>query len=263
MEKEFEVRKEHGFPVKWISAAAIEKKFGIKNTWGGIRSEQGGSIDAFRMAHDLLLYNSKKGLKIFNKTNIKSTKNIKNGVVVNTETGHTIKAKTVIYCTGFESVELIKDKFVDLLSTYAMVGERLEDDQKKLNDTLFWSTADPYIYMRTTDDNRLLIGGEDEDFVDAEKRDALIPEKVKKLQKYLTKILPDYDFMPDLTWAGTFGETKDGLPYIGKHPNFENTYFVLGFGGNGITFSVIGMEVISDLLKDKKHPLLEYYRFRR
>jgi glycine/D-amino acid oxidase-like deaminating enzyme len=34
-------------------------------------------------------------------------------------------------------------------------------------------------------------------------------------------------------------ETKDGLPYIGKHPNFPSAYFVLGFGGNGITFSVI------------------------
>ncbi|WP_211341749.1 hypothetical protein [Ulvibacterium marinum] len=22
----------------------------------------------------------------------------------------------------------------------------------------------------------------------------------------------------------------DGLPYIGKHPNFDSTYFVLGFG---------------------------------
>jgi glycine/D-amino acid oxidase-like deaminating enzyme len=40
--------------------------------------------------------------------------------------------------------------------------------------------------------------------------------------------------------CGYFGETKDGLPYIGKHPNFPSAYFVLGFG-NGITFS-IGME---------------------
>jgi hypothetical protein len=48
------------------------------------------------------------------------------------------------------------------------VGERFEDDQSHLNDTLFWNTAEPYMYMRTTDDNRLL-GGEDEDFVDAAK----------------------------------------------------------------------------------------------
>jgi glycine/D-amino acid oxidase-like deaminating enzyme len=40
-----------------------------------------------------------------------------------------------------------------------------------------------------------------------------------------------------------------------KHPNFPSAYFVLVFGGNGITFSVIGMELVSEMLQNKKHPL--------
>ncbi|NNE75456.1 MAG: FAD-binding oxidoreductase, partial [Pricia sp.] len=213
LKREFKARKENGFPVTWLSAASIEKQFGIKNSWGGILSDQGGSIDAFRLSHDLLSCNLKKGLKIYDKTDIKTAKHGNKEVLIKTGTGHAIKAKTAIYCSGFESVEMIKDNFVDLLSTYAMVGEQSGDKNTKLNDTLFWNTTDPYKYMRTTDDNRLLIGGEDEEFVDAEKRDALIGKKVEKLGKYLKKILPDYDFVPDFAWAGTFGETKDGLPY--------------------------------------------------
>ena len=42
LKKEFEVRQENDFPVKWLSPSAIDKKFGVKNTWGGILSEQGG-----------------------------------------------------------------------------------------------------------------------------------------------------------------------------------------------------------------------------
>lgn len=57
--------------------------------------------------------------------------------------------------------------------------------------------------------------------------------------------------------------TKDGLPYIGKSPEYENTLFVLGFGGNGITFSAQGMEMIVAMLQGKKHPLEELYRFGR
>ena len=53
--------------------------------------------------------------------------------------------KKIIYCNGFESTEIIKDKFVKLLSTYAIVGEQFEDDQSHLNDTLFWNTAEPYM----------------------------------------------------------------------------------------------------------------------
>ncbi|HEY0298285.1 MAG TPA: FAD-binding oxidoreductase, partial [Arachidicoccus sp.] len=187
----------------------------------------------------------------------------KDSVTVTTEYGNTIKAKKIIYCNGFESVELIKDKFVKLLSTYAVVGERYEDDQSYLNDILIWNTADQYIYMRTTDDNRLLIGGEDEEFVNAAKRDSLLHVKQVKLEKQLNKILPEYDFRTDFAWAGTFGETKDGLPYIGEHPKFPGAYFVLGFGGNGITFSVVGMEMVSDMLKNKKHPLSEFFKFKR
>ncbi len=263
LKKEFEARKKIGMPVRWLEAEEIEKKYEIMDSHGGILSEQGGSVDPFQLAHDLLDYNHKKGLKIFDKTDIKKTTYKANGVTVVTEYGTTIKAKKIIYCNGFESTELIKDNFVKLLSTFAIVGEQLEDNQSHLKDTLFWNTAKPYMYMRTTDDNRLLIGGEDEDFVNPEKRDALLNVKADKLTKYLGKILPNYDFRMDFVWAGTFGETKDGLPYIGKHPNFESAYFVLGFGGNGITFSVIGMEMVSEMLKNKKHALSDYFKFRR
>ncbi len=263
LKAEFEARKLHGFPVKWLSAKEIKKRFGLENACAGILSLQGGSIDAYRLAHDILSYNYKKGLLIYDKTTIKNVKYRQNNVEIKLNNGKTIHAKKIIYCNGFESTELIKEEFVTLLSTFAMVGERNEGNQKKIDNTLFWNTANPYVYMRTTDDNRLLIGGEDEEYVDPEKRNLNIGNKAEKLQKYLRRILPDYDFVNDFAWAGTFGETKDGLPYIGEHPDFKSTYFVLGFGGNGITFSVIGMEVVSKMLKGETHPLSEYYKFRR
>jgi len=263
LEEEFQARKTHKFPVEWLEAEEIYKRYQLEKTYGGIISQQGGSVDAFRLAHDVLAFNHKKGLRIFDKTDILKVDYKRNGVSVLTGYGNTIKAKKLIYCNGFESTEIIKDKFVKLLSTYAIVSEQKEDGPSKLHDTLFWNTTAPYIYMRTTEDHRLLIGGEDEDFVDEKRRDQLLTAKVHTLEKYLKKILPDYDFRTDFAWAGTFGETEDGLPYIGSHPDFPSTYFVLGFGGNGITFSVIGMDIISDLLKNKIHPLSEYFKFRR
>lgn len=264
LKKEFEARKTAGFPVKWLSEDDIKKQFKIENTFGGILSEQGGSIDAFCLAHDILHYNYKKGLQIFDKTDIIKFDYKKTGVTATTDYGNTIKAKKVIFCNGFESTEIIQDKFVDLLSTYAIVGEQCDKKyNKELNGLLVWNTADPYIYMRTTDDNRILIGGEDEEFVNAQKRDALLFDKEKKLVRKIDKYLPENNFRTDFVWAGTFGETKDGLPYIGEHPNFPSAYFVLGFGGNGITFSVIGMAMASDFIKGKKNELSEYFRFRR
>lgn len=263
LEKELKARKKCGISVQWLSPKEIENKYKIINSQGGILSKQGASVDAFKLTHDLLAFNLKRGLQVFDKTDTKFTNYTKNKVELTTEFDNKITADKVIYCNGYESTEMIKDDFVKLLSTFAIIGEPNEDHQSHLNDTLFWNTAEPYIYMRTTDDNRLLIGGEDEEFINTEMRDELISKKTKKLEKQLKNILPHYKFRSDFAWAGTFGETKDGLPYIGEHPNFKNSYFLLGFGGNGITFSVIGTEVISDMLDKKVHPLAEYYKFRR
>lgn len=263
LQKEFEARRNAGFDVKWLSADSILKQYGIEKTFGGIISAQGASIDAFMLVHKILAYNQKKGLQIYDRTELKEVKSGKtfNEVILNTEA--TIKAKKIIYCTGYESTNMIKENFVKLISTYAIVSEAKPEKYKKFNNLLVWNTEDPYIYLRTTDDGRILIGGEDEAFRDPEKRDSLITDKEQKLLHSFQKYLPLTEFQSDFAWAGTFGTTKDGLPYIGEHKDFLNTYFVLGFGGNGITFSVVGMEMVSSWLKGEKHKLTEWFRFNR
>ncbi|RNA63052.1 FAD-binding oxidoreductase [Chryseobacterium nematophagum] len=263
LKKEFEKRKEAGFDVSWLTPEEVLKKYGFEKTCGGIVSTQGASIDAFQFAHELLIFNEQKGLKIYDKTEVTNVEYFKGYNVAITEQGFQIKAKKVIYCIGYESKNLIKENFVTLKSTYALVSEIDVAKFKNITNVLVWNTDEPYMYMRSTDDGRLLIGGGDEDFYNAEKRDALLNKKEKEIVKILKKIKPDYHFYTDFVWAGTFGETKDGLPYIGEHTEFKNSYFVLGFGGNGITFSVIGMKMASLFMKGKKHPLSRYFKFGR
>jgi len=263
LKDEYVARKNAGFEVKWLEADQIVEQFGLENTYGGIVSRQGASIDAFKFAHELFKHNIRKGLEIFDKTEMTKVEYHKGFNLVTVDSGFQIKAKKVIYCIGYESKNMIKENFVNLKSTYAIVSEIDHDKFKNISSTLVWNTDDPYIYMRTTDDGRLLIGGGDEDFYDAEKRDALLNKKEKDILKNLKKIKPDYHFYTDFVWAGTFGETKDGLPYIGEHKKFKNSYFVLGFGGNGITFSVTGMEMASRFMKNKKHLLSPYFKFGR
>ena len=42
---------------------------------------------------------------------------------------------------------------------------------------MIWEASDPYLYLRTTPDGRVICGGEDEEFSDEEKRDALLARK--------------------------------------------------------------------------------------
>jgi len=107
------------------------------------------------------------------------------------------------------------------------------------------------------------MGGGDEKFKNAKARNNLLPKKEKTLTKASNDTFGGIPFILDYSWAGTFGETKDGLPYIGKPDATKNEHYVLGFGGNGITFSVMGMQAIGASLEGKPHPFLEYYKFGR
>ena len=46
-------------------------------------------------------------------------------------------------------------------------------------------------------------------------------------------------------WAGSFAETRDGLPFIGRVPGMNpRLQFALCYGGNGITYSVHAGDMI-------------------
>ena len=83
------------------------------------------------------------------------------------------------------------------------------------------------------------------------------------MQKDFKKLFPSVPFRAEFSWAGVFGSTKDGLPYIGEYGNMPNSYFALGFGGNGITFSQVAGEIIADLIKGKKNKDAGLFAFDR
>lgn len=262
LEREFNARKEAGFDVQYLDADAIHKQFGFSSP-AAILSHHGAVIDAYSFTHRLLQYKEDWNHDIYDRTRISDIKHDKNKVVAHTHDGCTIKAKHVVYATGYEVTEMIDKKIVELKSTYAVISEQYPKTQFWKNNTLLWSTANPYLYLRTTSDGRMLIGGRDDDFYDPTKRDALIRKKSKQLVSDFKKIFPKKEFEAEFSWTGTFGETKDGLPYIGAYQPVKNSYFALGFGGNGITFSLIAAAIITDLIKGKPNKDADIFSFDR
>jgi len=68
---------------------------------------------------------------------------------------------------------------------------------------------------------------------------------------------------PDFGWAGAFGSTKDALGYLGEIKALPRTFFIMGFGGNGILYSQIGAEIVRDSLKGRKNRLRQVFGFSR
>ncbi len=262
LRKEFDIRNKYQLGVQWLSAKEVKDHYGI-HCFGAILSNTAASVDAYKLAHELILLNVKRGMRVFDQTDISSFDFESEQPVIHTKDGHTASCNKIVFCSGFETTEMLKEKVADLFYTYACVSEQDIPLNKNLKETLVWNTADPYIYMRTTDDGRLLIGGEDSSTNFSFFQQRTKEKKAKKLVEKLQTILPGVDFIEDFSWGGTFGSTKDGLPYIGVSPEYKNALFVLGFGGNGITFSIQAMDIIPDILNDNYNKLTELYKFGR
>lgn len=261
LKTEYDTRKAHGFDVRWMEAAELWE-LGL-DAFGAIESASGAIMDPYKFSNALLNMGKNLGLEIYDRTEVSEVNEISGKMYCQTEEGYEITAKHVVYCTGYESSEVLGKKVVQLKSTYALVSEAYEQLPLAFKNHIFWNTSKPYLYFRSTSDNRIIMGGGDENFKNAKLRNILLEKKENDLVEGFQKCFPKINFKLDYSWAGTFGETKDGLPYMGKPSNDENIHYMLGFGGNGITFSVMGMDAIVNSIANLNHPFLEYYNFKR
>jgi glycine/D-amino acid oxidase-like deaminating enzyme len=127
---------------------------------------------------------------------------------------------------------------------------------------MIWEASEPYLYLRTTPDGRIICGGEDEDFSDEAARDRLLPHKAAVLSRKLKRLLPSVDATFQFSWTGSFGQTRTGLPKIGQMPGMRNCLVALGYGGNGITYAQIASDIVVGALTGRPDADADLYDFR-
>ncbi len=262
LHNEYRLRKQCGFDVSWLEPGDLQKKFGITAP-GGLLSKDGGEVDAYMLTHALLMATHRRGHGIYTNTNVTAITHQKRGATLLTDRGNTIKAKNVIIACGYESMKYLPKQVAQVHSTYAIVSEPVSTASLWQSDSLVWETANPYMYFRKVDKDRILVGGKDDEFHHPNIRSSTIRKKAQLLENSFNKRVPHLSIRTDYCWGGAFAVTKDGLPYIGKINQFPHTYFALGYGGNGITFSVIAAQILRDQLLGKNNKDAHIFNFSR
>lgn len=265
LDLEFAIRQKHGIRVERWDKVEVARALPHFQSPGALYSpHDGGQVDAYALTHALLQDAIKHGAQVFDKTEIVEIKHEKTQVVMQSSHGQSIRAKQLVIASGYESQNYLEQNVTRLHSTYVLISEPMDGPEIWFRDALIWETARPYRYFRTTPDHRVLLGGRDEPFYSPGKRDRLLNKKTRLLAQDFDKRFPDKaPVLVDFNWAGTFAETADGLPYIGSVPERPNTIFALGFGGNGIVFSLIAGEIIRDAALGKKNTDARIFSFDR
>jgi glycine/D-amino acid oxidase-like deaminating enzyme len=263
IEKEYEIRMKHKLPVNFLGKKELLSKYGIK-AGCCLENNVSAQIDTYKAATYLIDFHMiNNALNVFTHTEIDKYIETSNGYKLFTVEGNKIECKNVVIAAGFEAGRFLPKQVMNLTSTYAIISQPVDEKYIWHKRSLIWETKEPYLYIRTDNKNRIIVGGEDEEFRNPIKRDRLLRKKVAILEKKIKKLFPHIPFKTDIAWCGTFSSTKDGLPYIGNWPGKERMFYALGYGGNGITFSMIAAQLIKNKLvgiKDEREKVFGFER---
>jgi len=259
LEAEAEARAEIGLDSRYLDAAALRERFGLDRT-GAIFSSGSASGDPARLAAGLLRRAQARGAKVCSPVEVLRAVSDPDGVTLLTDAEHAVRAKSVVFCSGYEFPKGVPTPGAEVISTWAMASKPRQRCPAWLRDMLVWEASDPYLYLRMGGDGRLVVGGEDEASAVAHQDKAKLTRKCEAIAAKLKRLLPDIEFEIDYGWAGAFGESVTGLPSIGPVEGMDHIWAVMGFGGNGITYSVIASQVVAAEVRGDRDPDADLYR---
>lgn len=261
---EYEMRLRHGFDVRWLERGEVQETFGF-DTPAAILSRLAASVDPYRFAYRLLQRVQARGAVVHDRTRVTRIQVSPRSAELTTEEGCTVRARHLVLATGYAAQGQLGHRVARNRSSYAFVTDPIPSSQLgMLASTMLWESARPYLYMRTTGDGRLLVGGEDDAVDIPARRDARVEGKARRLAKRVAELFPGMPVEPVFSWAGTFAETPDGLPFFGPHRDHgRHVLFAMAYGGNGITYSMLGAGLLRALIERRKHPLQRLFSFER
>ncbi|WP_411278578.1 NAD(P)/FAD-dependent oxidoreductase [Gemmatimonas sp.] len=250
---EVEARERAGVPGTLLSAAALRARYGIARS-GAIVSTGSAAANPAQLTAGLLRRIVARGGRILSDVNVTGVESGASGVELTTANGPRVFANQVVFCTGYEVPTLVPAREHRIHSTWAVASAPNAVFPAWLARTVLWEASDPYLYLRTTADGRLLAGGRDEDASSAYTVAHRLAVKTRAIREDVRALLPNVRFRVSHAWGGAFGESTTALPLIDRLPGTRHTWVVAGFGGNGITYSMIAAQVIAAALQGARDP---------
>ncbi|QGU96097.1 FAD-dependent oxidoreductase [Clostridium bovifaecis] len=217
-----------------------------------------GIIDPFKLCHVLLKASLKKNARVYENTSAVGYDYYSNNIRVNIGNSNYIECKKIIFTDVSSSYKLIKEwELLEFRHSYTIITDSLEDTATNYmkKHLILKEDEDLYTYIRPTCDKRLMI---------SEFNGGSQPDKNSKLLHKLENILSfSQNLRVEYSLEKIYGQSPDGLPYIGEHPKFNDCYFNLALGRNHICYSLIGAEIIKDLILYESNPDAEIFSFER
>ena len=249
LKKECEMLIKHGFPAEFWNELIVKKRLPFEAP-AALYTENDAEINPYKFVVSLADQLKTRGLDIFENTFANVIKDVKTHIVLHTMNGVFTTAR-IIYTTGYDKLPYGKMKGADINRSYAIVTEAKPNFEGWYEKALIWETARPYLYFRMTTDHRVVFGGLDERKANPVENEEKLDVMAQALLDRLHELIPNETFSAQFKYCASFGESLDHLPFIGQHPEKPKHYYLLGFGGNGTVYSMLGSKILADIIMER------------
>lgn len=254
-------RRKVGIGSEFLDPDRLLTEFGIDRD-GAILSSDSASANPAQLTAGLLRTAQRRGAVIAAPVEVTDFAELPSGVAVATSEGRALAADHVVFCTGYEFLPQMQSALHHVTSTWAIATQKVEDLPVWMKNTIVWEASDPYLYFRTDPSGRLIAGGEDEDASDKNSNQRVLRRKARTILSKLEALTGLSLGKAEYRWAAPFSVTRDGLPIIDRVKGHERVYAVMGFGGNGITFSMIAAQIVAAAIEGKPDADAHLFRMR-
>lgn len=262
LELEYDARRRCGIDIEFLDRHALAARYPFERP-AALLSPGSAEADPLELTRQLLAAAAARGVQIHEQSAVARWDSDPTGAILHLESGTTVRADHLIIATGYDADMHLPPDFATIQSTYAIVSNPIAALSDLWPDRcLIWETSHPYAYLRTTRDNRALIGGGDDDHIGPAAA-ARLPQQSAALKAKFATFFPRLEFETCSAWASAFVSTPDGLPYIGHIPKHPQVQFALCYGGNGMTFGVIAANLVRDRIMGHPDKIEEVFALDR
>jgi glycine/D-amino acid oxidase-like deaminating enzyme len=251
--REYDAREAAGVSVAWLTRRQVTAVTPL-DVPAAMRSRDAFVFDPYRACLGLARAASARGARLFERSAVKKVHVGRKNVDIVTADA-SVSARTVIVATGRATAEFRPlQRHFKTRETYAALSTPMPAAMRKQVGDRSVTARDLTRAGRRvvwTPDGQMLVVGADRDEPPARQRDAVLRQRTGQLMYEALTMYPAISGLAvDYGWSTTYGETADGLMYVGAHRNYPRHLFALGGPGDSATGAFLAARILLRALQD-------------
>lgn len=266
LRREYNARRAAGLDAAWLVQRQVQTRMRVEAP-GALKTGDGFALDPYRACLGLAAAAAARGAVCFERSRVRKVRFTRRHADVIVDGGK-IRTRKVIVATGSATAEFkaLQRHFTPREAYVVLTGRMPAAMRKQVGDprAILTDLHAPPHHVRWSGADRLMIAGADQDETPERTRSAVVVQRTNELMYELLKTYPAiYGLQPEYGWDAPYGETADGLMYIGAHRNFPHQLFALGDRAVSVTGAFVAARILLRAVQESPDPADEVFSWTR